>query len=182
MASSRRIALVPVTAGCLIAALLAQSGCGPSGGGPSDNDLRMQAIEQGAEGLRKAGAKVDARHYPQGEAWAVNLSGMTVTDDLIRAVKQLGNVTELDLSKSTVTDEQLGLINELGLPVLLLKLDLGNTAVTDAGFEKLDNMRLLSQLNLTGTKVSKAAVERFKKQRQSDPRIPDMFKHPTIRL
>jgi hypothetical protein len=162
-------------------ALLVLAGCGPKDG-LSDNERRMLAIQSGAEGLKSQGAKVEERHYPQGSGWSVSLSGMTISDDLLRQVKQLGNVTELDLSKSTITDDQMGLINELGLATLALKLDLSHAAVTDAGFEKLDNLKLLSQLNLTGTKVTPAAVERFKKKRKDDPRILPLFKNPTIRL
>ena len=163
------------------AALLVLSGCGPKDG-LSDNDRRMLALQQGAEGLRSLGAKVEERTYSVGNAWAVSLSGMTISDDLLRQVKQLGNISELDLSKTTLTDDHMPLFNELGLGTLATKLDLSHTALTDAGFEKLDNLRFLSQLNLTSTKVTPAAVERFKKKRQNDARILPLFKNPTVRL
>lgn len=162
-------------------ALLLLSGCGPRDG-LSDNDRRMLALQQGAEGLRSLGAKVEERHYSLGNAWAVSLSGMPIREDLLRQVKQLGNISELDLSKSTLNDSHMDLFNELGLGTLATKLDFSHTALTDTGFEKLDNLRLLSQLNLTGTKVTAAAVERFKKKRKEDARIMSLFKNPTIRL
>jgi hypothetical protein len=162
-------------------ALLALSGCGPKDG-LSDNDRRMLAMQQGADGLRSLGAKVEERNYSMGNAWSVSLHGMTISDDLLRQVRGLGNISELDLSKSTLTDDQMALFNELGLGTLALKLDFSHTALTDTGFEKLDNLRFLGQLNLTGTKITSAAVERFKKKRKDDARIMPLFKSPTIRL
>ena len=45
-----------------------------------------------------------------------------------------------------------------------VRLDLSNTAVTDAGLEKLVNVPLLLNLRLAGTRVTPAGVERFKTQ------------------
>jgi hypothetical protein len=166
--------------GAVLAAVLALAGCGPRDG-LSDYERMKQGQQNAGDSLTAQGAKLQQKDYPQGSAWAVNLGGMTITDDLLKQVKQLGRVTELDLNKSTVTDAHLALINELGLGTLLLKLDLSHTAVTDAGFEKLENLVLLTDLNLTGTKVTHAAVERFKKNRQTDNRVPPFAKNPKIR-
>jgi len=164
-----------------VAAAVALAGC-RSGGGVSYYEQAKQQEQNLVERMQGQGAKVKELSYPQGRAWSVNLSGLTITDDLLRDVRQLGNVSELDLSKSTITDGQLGLLNELRLTTLLLKFDLSNTAVTDAGFEKLDLFKVLKEMNLTGTKVTPAAVERFKRKRQSDERVIPMFKNATIRL
>lgn len=174
-----RLSLARTLARVLLGAL-ALSGCQKDG--PSDFERMRQAQDNAASTLEGQGAKVKPVDYPQGRAWSVNLHGATISDDLLRQVKQLGRVTELDLSKSTVTDDHLGLINDLGLGTLLLKLDLSHTAVTDAGFEKLVNLALLSDLNLAGTKVTPAAVDRFKQNRLNDPKVPAMFKKPKIRL
>src|SRR5262249_34875951 len=134
--STRRAARVAV-----VAAALALAGCGQGGLSHYEKaKLREQSL---VERLQSQGAKLKEMQYPQGNAWSVNLSELTITDDMLRQVQQLGNITELDLSKSTITDEQLGLVNELHLTTLLLKLDLSRTAVTDAGFEKLDLFKLL---------------------------------------
>jgi hypothetical protein len=164
----------------VLAALLACAGCGPRDG-LSDYERMKQGQQSAADTLTGQGAKIKQVDYAQGSAWTVDLSGLTITDDLLKQVKQLGRITELNLSKSTVTDDQLGLIDQLGLDPLLLKLDLSGTGVTDAGFEKLHNLALLSELNLAGTKVTPAAVERFKKNRQTDPKVPAMFRNPKIR-
>src|SRR5262249_59111150 len=100
----------------------------------------------------------------------------------LKQVKKLGNIGELNLSKSTLSDDHMALFQELGLGTLVNKLDLSHTAVSDAGFEKLDNLRLLGELNLTGTKVTPAAVERFRQKRQSDARILPAFRNPKIQL
>src|SRR5438270_488067 len=132
-----------------VAAAFLLSGCG-KGDGLSDFDRLQMAQQNANQSLTDMGIKTKEINYPQGKGWSVNLSGMTITDDLLRKVKQLGHVTELDLSKSTITDDQLGLMNEIGLTSLLLKLDLSHTGVSDAGFEKMVNLKLLSQMNLTG--------------------------------
>jgi len=164
-----------------LAALFALLGCGKNDG-LSDNDRRMLNIQQAAESLKGKGAKIQERSYPQGNAWAVDASGMQVNEELLRELKSLGNISELNLSKSTLGDEHMALFNELGLGTLALKLDLSHTAITDAGFEKLDNLRLLSQLNLTGTKVTPAAVERFRTKRLKDERVWERFRRPTIKM
>lgn len=164
--------------GVLAFAAFAPPGCGRTG--PSDFDKLQQAREAANTTLATSGAKIKSMHYAVGDAYAVSLSGQTITDDLLRQVKQLGNLSELDLSKSTVTDDQLGLIQELGLTHLLNKLDLSHTAITDAGFNKLDGFLFLSELNLAGTKVTLAAIEAFKRKRQSDPRAK--IKTTNVRL
>jgi hypothetical protein len=165
----------------LLAALLALVGCGPKGG-PSDNDRRMQAIQNATDDLKCKGVKIEDRNYPQGRAVAVNLNGFEVNEQVLRQVKGLGNVSELNLSKTGFGDDHVGLVNELGLFTLALKLDLSNTALTDVGFQKLENLRFLSQMNLKGTKVSRAAVENFKKKRENDTGILPLFRKPSIQV
>jgi hypothetical protein len=163
-----------------LAALVALSGCGSSDRGLSDNDRRMLAIQGGADALRNQGAKIQEKHYPVGTGWVVDLRGLTVNDELLRQVKQLGNVAELDLGNTGVTDDHLKLMHEIGLHVLLARLDLSNTAVTDAGLDHLDGCIFLMELNLSGTKVTPAAVQRFNLNRQADPRVK--VNPTTIRL
>jgi hypothetical protein len=165
--------------GGLAAALLALAGCGKSDG-LSDNDRRLLAIKTGAEGLRAQGAKLQEKQYPVGTGWAVDLRGLTVTDDLLRQVKQVGNIAELDLANTGVTDDHLKLMHEIGLHLFLARLDLSHTAVTDATLDHLDGCLFLMELNLTGTKVTPASVERFKRSRQSDPRTH--VKTTTVKL
>lgn len=142
----------------------------------------MQGIQNAAEDLKGQGAKLEERSYPQGPAWVVHLNGMEITDKLLKQVKSLGNVSELHVSKTNFNDEHAGLVNELGLGTLAVKLDFSRTGLTDAGFEKLDNLRFLTELNLTGTKVTRSAVDSFKKKRQNDARVLPAFRNPTVIL
>ncbi|HJZ56691.1 MAG TPA: hypothetical protein VKE74_17120 [Gemmataceae bacterium] len=164
---TRRAALVGAVG---FAILLLAAGCG-SKGGPSDYEKMVQAKQGASDALAAAGAKVQEKQYPVGRGYVVELRGATITDDLLRHVKELGNIAELNLSQSTLTDDHLRTMHELGLHVLLNKLDLSHTAVTDAGLDHLDGNLFLVELNLTGTKVTRAAVERFKQKRQADARV-----------
>jgi hypothetical protein len=148
--------------------------------GPSDYELGVQAAKEAADALSSQGGRVKEMSYPQGKAWAVNLSGMKITDDLLGGVKALGNISELDLSKSNVTDEQLAKMSKMGLMTLVLKLDLSNTAVTDACFDNLQNMVVLQQMNLVGTKCTKAAADKFVRNR--DAQKTTKLKNAKIRL
>ena len=58
-----------------------------------------------------------------------------ITNDVFNHLKTLKRVTELDVSKSSITDEQVAKLSEQDVGTMLVKLDLSNTAVTDAGVE-----------------------------------------------
>jgi len=165
--------------GFLLGALLVLAGCGPKDG-LSDNDRRILGVQNAAEDLKSQGAKIEQRTYPIGNGWVVDLSGMKITDKVLRQVKSLGPIGEINLSKSTLGDEHMALFNELEIGGLAWKIDLSDTAVTDAGFEKLDILRYLGYLNLKGTKVTPTAVEKFKTKRQGDNRVSAQFKNPKI--
>jgi len=155
------------------------SGCGPKDG-LSDYDRKMQGIQDTVEALKSQGAKLEKRHYQLGEAWVVDLNGMEITDDLLKKVRGLGHIAELNLSKSTFGDDHMDLFQSLTLGGVAVKLDFSQTALSDAGFEKLDSPRFLQELNLTGTKVTAAAVERFRAKRRNDQSILPAFKNPKI--
>jgi hypothetical protein len=146
------------------------------------NEQEQQKQQQAAAAAEDAGIKAVRKQYPQGQAWAVNLRGKQITDATFDRLKQLDHITELDLSRTNVGDAQMAQVNEVG--GLLLKLDLGNTAVTDAGLGQLTNLLVLGDLNLAGTKVTAAGVAAFKKSRANDPRIKNLRVGvaPTIRL
>jgi hypothetical protein len=91
------------------------------------------------------------------------LSGAQITDDTFQKLKELQQVTELDLSESSIADGQMDQLNEVAST--LIRLDLSKTAVTDVGLEKLTNLNGCLNLNLAGTKVTPARVEQFKKER-----------------
>src|SRR5262245_19525306 len=118
--------------------------------------------------LQKQGATVKEKDYPpHGTGYVVNLSGARLADDTFRDLKGLQRVAELDLSKSSLADDQMDQLNEVSKD--LVRLDLSNTAVTDAGLGKLKAVYVLFNLNLAGTKVTAAGVARFQKQRLESP-------------
>jgi uncharacterized protein YjbI with pentapeptide repeats len=160
----------------VLSALVALSGCGD---GLSEYERIKKKQDEAAASLQSVGGKASLKNYPQGEAWAVDLSGATLSDGVFEDLKRLKRITELNLSKSNASDAMMDHVNEIG--TLLLKLDLSQTAVTDAGLEKLQGLVLLMDFNLTGTKVTQAGVDRFRGKRQNDPRIGAMFKSPSIR-
>jgi hypothetical protein len=165
---------------CVVAAaLLFVSACSPN---RSESNFAkvQQTLDGSIAALKSKGAKLEVKTYPQGSAYSVKLSSLPVDDEVLDHVMMLGYITELDLSKSTITDAQMEKLNKIS-GFWLMKLDLSNTAITDAGFEKL-TLAFISNLNLTGTKVTPAAVERFKKKRAEDGTIMQMFKKPTIQL
>lgn len=164
-------------AAALVAAAL--SGCSASAG-KSDYEKMAETKQAAAAALAGSGAKVQEKQYLIGRGYVVDLHGLTITDDLLREVKKLGNIAELDLNRSTVTDDHLRLMHELGLHALLTRLDLSRTAVTSAGLEHLNGCLFLSELNLTGTKVTSPAVGQFKKAREADPRVK--VKATTVKL
>ena len=155
----------------LAAVVFTPAGCG-FGGGPSDYDRMVEAQKGAADSAASQGAKYTLKQYPLGEAYVVEMKGMTITDDLLRQIHAMGKVSELNLSRSTITDDQLGLIHDLGMDTFVFKLDLSHTGVTDAGVAKMSGGGLfLSEVNLVGTKVTPAAVAEFKRKRQSLPQV-----------
>jgi hypothetical protein len=168
---------------CLVAAVLGLTagGCG-SDNGPSYYEKDKAIRERSIDFLKERGATFTEHHYRQGDAWAVDLHGLTITDGMLKRLGKVGNITELNFSKSSLTDSQLAVINDRAVSGFLLKLDLSHTAVTDAGLEQLKDLGILSTLVLTGSKVTPAGVERFKKARAADERIRPLFKNPKITL
>lgn len=143
---------------------------------------QQQKQQNAAAALREQGATLEEKHYKRGDAWAINLKGKQISGDVIDRLAKMGHITELNLSGTNVTDADLTRINELGIGAVMLQLDLSHTEVSDAGLDQLTNFFLLSDLNLTGTKVTAAGVGRFRTKRAGDQRIMAAFKSPKIRL
>jgi hypothetical protein len=85
----------------------------------------------------------------------------------------------LDLSKSSLTDDHMDQLNEIAS--FIGRLNLSDTAVTDAGLEKLTNLEKCMFLNLTGTKVTPAAAKRFE-QEHSKPRTFHKMTLPGLKV
>jgi hypothetical protein len=181
-----RIGSTRRAAAAALAAALALAGCQKSDSVSHYDRFQQaqrdeeQARQDTAGWLKGQGAKLEKKRYPQGEAWAIDLRGVNVTDDLLAQIGKLLYVSELNLNKTNVTDAHLAKMNELQILKYCVKLDLSQTAVTDAGLDSLTNtLGPLGDLYLTGTKVTPAAVDRLIKRRQDDPHVPKMFKNST---
>jgi hypothetical protein len=173
------IGVVVLGVAILAAAMFTPASC--SLGGPSDYELMVEERKAAAASASSQGAKYTLKQYPLGEAYVVDMSGMTITDDLIRQIHTMGKVSELDLSRSTITDDQLGLMHDIGMDTFVFKLNLSHTGVTDAGLAKMSGGGLfLSEVNLVGTKVTPTAVAEFKRKRQSLPQA--RVKNTTVKL
>lgn len=143
-----------------------------------DSEREQKKKEEVISALREQGGTVTPKNYPShGNGYVVNLSGAQLSDGTFQNLKDLQLVTELDLSKSSLTDEQMEQLNQA--TSVLLKLNLSNTKVTDAGLEKLTNLKMCMDLNLVGTQVTPAGAERFKQQHPRPPNsmIPAMRVH-----
>jgi hypothetical protein len=130
--------------------------------------------------LRELGGKLEEKAYLRNhKAWTVDLSGITLSDQTLARLKQIGHITELNLSKTNVTDAQMEIINDPEFSAVILKLDLSDTGITDAGLAKLTNLHALGDLKLTGTQVTAEGVERFR-QARAGRKGPLQFKELTI--
>jgi hypothetical protein len=157
------------------------AGCAPTAG-IGDYQRQKTVQKNAAAEIQAVGGKVSEVKRPQGISWAVNLSGAQLSDELFDSLKQLGYISELNLSKTNVTDAQMEWINEKEIGAVVVKLDLSNTAVSDAGLAKLTDLLVLMDLNLAGTKVTPAGVANFKQHRANDSRIWGLFKNTAVRL
>ncbi|MEK6259440.1 MAG: hypothetical protein AABP62_12555 [Planctomycetota bacterium] len=158
--------------------LVLSGGCGgPDPKGPGSAYAVMQAEKGAEEKLTASGAKLERKQYPQGGAWAVDLSGKEINDETLAALKGLDHVTELNLSGTTVSDAHVRYVNEVG-PLLILNLS--KTAVTDAALAQLEAGNL-TQLDVTNTKVTAEGVSQFLKKRAEDSRITEAFKTPNVK-
>jgi hypothetical protein len=156
-----------------LAGLFLSIGCRRDG--VSDYQRYENARLSVMERIQARGVKLKEKQLDR-PAYVVDMRGMTVTDDLIDQLGELENITELNLSKSTVTDEQLGKLYSKYLCVRCFKLDLSHTGITDAGLDKMANIGVLSELNVAGTKVTKAGAARLTKRKLDDKRIPDFLR------
>ncbi len=154
--------------------LVASIGCGRRDG-LSDYQRAENERQSVIEKLKGQGVKLKEKGSDV-TAYEVDLSGLTITDEMIQQLGQLEYLSELNLSKSTITDEQLGKIHELRLNVRCFKIDLSNTAITDAGLDKIVNVGVLSDLNVARTKITKAGAERLKTRKLNDQRIPEFLR------
>jgi hypothetical protein len=168
--------------GLCIASLLATCGCGffHDPNGPGSLQAITKAEKSAEETLKGQGAILERKQYPPGSAWAVDLSGQDVTEITFEALKRLDHIAELDLSKTKITDEHMKHFADSAFAGVLVDLNLSNTEVSDAGLNELRVSRFLTNLNLTGTKVTEEGAARWQKARSADDTVSPNFKKVRI--
>ncbi|PQO45897.1 hypothetical protein [Blastopirellula marina] len=152
-------ACVRLTACVILLCNLLIAGCSDGLSEYQRDQLKMQA---GQDSLAAIGAKVEMKRFPQGDAWAVDLSGKTISSETFADLATLRRVVELDLSGTNFNDDFVPLINDTMVRDFLLKLNLSDTAVTDRGLEGLTETYLLNNLNVSNTQVTKNGVTSLK--------------------
>jgi hypothetical protein len=164
----------------LTAVLFVLAGCSKPYDGVSDADREMQARQAAADSAKSQGIKVTEKTYPLGKAWVVDMEGIKVTEEHIQKLKELGRIAELDLSKSTVTDDHLAALRDSGAVTTLFRLDLSDTAVTDAGLARLEGLPFLVDVKASGSRITAAGVAKYKKSRQGNSQIQPRFQNATV--
>lgn len=162
----------------LLSLALALFGCGDSSSSANLYDDAQKNQEKAAEELRKLGASVEEKSYPEGQGWVVNFSGKKITDEMFSQLRTLERVTELDFSGAEIVDSHLARVNDCGT---LFKLNLSRTAITDTGLGELKLLGMLRELDLSETGVTAAGVARFEAERSQNPQIGGPFKKVVIR-
>jgi hypothetical protein len=84
-----------------------------------------------------------------------SLRGKEIKDDELVSLKEMPNLTELNLGGTIVTDASLTHLKPL---TNLTRLGLQNTKITDAGLANLSAMTKLASLNVYGTGVTDAGL------------------------
>jgi Leucine-rich repeat (LRR) protein len=159
----------------LIVGLSLLAGCGPNSGSAPTYEQRV-AAQEGAAAALNAKGKVEQKKYPPGMGNAVTLKGATITDADIKSLREINNLTELDLSGSTVTDIQIAQLVDPDPTgrrpaAQLFRIDLSETNITDDGLKELAALDILSEINLKNSQVTNAGIEEFQKLR-SGKRLP----------
>ena len=91
----------------------------------------------------------------------LKLGNTKITDNALKSVSKLKNLTRLDLDQTAVTDA--GLTNLSGLKHLE-RLNLYGTKITDKGLPELAKLKQLKTLYLWQTGVTPQGIEALKKQ------------------
>ncbi|HIE99453.1 MAG TPA: hypothetical protein EYG03_10460 [Planctomycetes bacterium] len=174
----RIMVVVPFTGSFLLL-----SGCGGSYSGTSDYEKFKQQEQGFSVDIEAAGGTATregkSMYGIERSGWLVDLSGAEINDALITSltdVAQKDAVFQLNLSNSKITDDQLAKLDAGKVFQKMVELNLSNTAITDAGLDKLSNFHCITDLNLKGSKATKAGATRLGKKQIANPDTPPPFK------
>jgi len=185
--NGHRPALHPLTYFATTCVLILFTGCGEWFRGESEYEQKARGWQEFTDLVKSVGGtsaenKYFEKYGQTGMAWEIDLSNGRIDDPLIKTMGELDYIIKLNLSNSTITDEQLLELNKTNACQITMLLDLSDTAITDAAFEKLDNFLALQRVKLTGARVTQGAVDRFKKERQTNKKFLLPFRNPEITL
>jgi hypothetical protein len=116
----------------------------------ADEAEAIAQIETSGGSVRKIAASVEDKEV------AFHLSDKEITDDALRPLSSIQNLTWLYLQGTSITDD--GLQHLSGL-TKLTKLHFEKTGIGDSGLVHLAGLENLEYLNLYGTKVTDAGLE-----------------------
>jgi hypothetical protein len=156
--------------------LLGMLGCSKADShGALERELKVQ--EEAAGSLETQAVKMEKKSTGLGPAWAVNLSGRTITPATFDSLARAGKIVELNLSNTHLTDADMKRVSSVA--DVCTHLDLSNNDITDSGLGELKFLLFLRELNLAGTKCTQAGADALKKRLAAHP----VFKaNPTVKL
>ncbi|MFN9974548.1 MAG: hypothetical protein ACK58T_32120 [Phycisphaerae bacterium] len=179
--------LIPVIACGLVTVF---TGCGSGYSGPSEYEQYQKKRMGFVETIQSLGGKAEygekSMHGFRMSGWLIQLPGADVSDELISQIIEHTRdqaVFQLNFSGSKITDAQLVALDAGKVLQKTVELDLSNTAITDAGLDKLQRLYCLSELKLKGTSASKSAATRLGDRKIASPITPAPFKkQPNVDL
>jgi hypothetical protein len=169
----------------LLMLALPAAGCTGGMSGTSEYEQSVQVERSFADQIAAAGgtAKKEGRSLVQGKiegvGWFIDLSGDTVSDDLIDSIietRKQDMFFLLNLSGSTITDEQLTKLDAGKVLEYVYTLDLTDTGITDAGLDTCSHLYILTDLKIRGSKITREGAERLGERKLKDPLTPPFFK------
>lgn len=167
----------------IVVSEVAFSGCNKSS--TSDYLKKKQVQDNAIAALADFGARIKSNVNIEDmgivQGCSVDLSQVQITPEIMDQLKLLDLCLQLNLSKTSLNDSQLIDLIDQKILDSVMELDLShNPGITDQTVEKLANLLLLRDLNLVGTHITKAGIDRLQEQRQASPAIIDTFKKPNI--
>jgi len=174
----------------LLGVLLLLSGCSSFWDDTSDFERDRATAGSFSDVIAASGGSAELKGQNflgfQDAGWNIDLSGATITDELITVIIEAyakDPVFKLALGKSTITDGQLEKLDEAKVLQKVFVMDLSDTGISDAGLDKLDNMHCLTDLNLLGSKATADGGKRLGARKIASPDTPKLMKsRPKVKI
>lgn len=171
--------------------LFGLAGCGSFfSAGPSEYEKYKKTEQSFSEMIAAAGGKATKENKAmlgfKMTGWLIELPGADISDKMIDQIIEKGQadpILQLNLSKSKITDDQLVRLDAAKVLERTVNLDLSDTAITDAGLDRLQRAYAVMFLNLKGSAATKAGAKRLGDKKIANPQIPAPFrKQPELKI